>query len=223
MTILIADSDLSFAKVARETLEKEGYRVRIGHDDEETMNEALHLPDLIILDVAIPGIGGWHVAARLRSQKATASIPILFVAERPSEFDELLAFQLSATDYITKPCSRQKLATRVRLALRGSTVGDTSAIEIGPLKIDAKGHSVSIKGIPISLPLKTFELLVYLAQHRGHVVPRETLVRTLFGETSTLPSRTLDVHIYSLREKFGGYGRFIRTVKSVGYKLDSDW
>lgn len=224
-TILIVDDEKDIVDLLRYNLEKEGYRVIAAHNGTEGLKRAQDRPDLILLDIMMPGMNGLEVVKRLKKDPATEAIPVLFLTAKKSEVDEIVGLELGADDYILKPISIGKIVARIHAVLRRheqSTIKGNATpevISIGELVINVANYTVKIAGAKVPLPRKEFETLVYLATHRGRVVTRETLLNAVWGTDVHVVDRTVDVHIRKIREKLGPYAENIETVKGVGYRF----
>jgi two-component system phosphate regulon response regulator PhoB len=178
-------------------------------------------PELIILDLMLPGMNGKDVCRTLKSNPLTRSIPILMLTAKAEEVDRIVGFELGAEDYVTKPFSPRELVLRVKAILRRKVIPEeeNKLLQAGELLIDVERHSVSIKGRPIQLTSTEFKLLYELAGNRGRVKTREYLLDRVWGYTYEGYARTVDTHIRRLREKLGPIGDWIETIRGVGYRF----
>lgn len=224
-TILVVDDDVDIVEMLKYNLEKDGFNVLTASNGNEALANAMQLPDLITLDIMIPEPDGWEVARRLKHQRTTASIPIIFITAKNSEIDEIVGLELGAIDYIKKPISIGSMTARIRSVLRhreAERQGNNqheSILKIESLEINVPNYTVRIDDKDIFLTKKEFELLVFLAHHRGNVLSREILLHAIWGEGTKIFDRTVDVHIRKIREKLGVYANYITTVKRVGYRF----
>ncbi|MBN2354781.1 response regulator transcription factor [candidate division KSB1 bacterium] len=223
-TILVVDDEQDILDLLRFNLESEGYQVYTAAEGETALKSARrYRPDLIILDVMLPGKDGWEVIRELRRDSVTQHLPVIFLTAKDSEIDEVVGLELGADDYIVKPISMRKLLARVKLALRkSSTSNDQPAqkIDFGDVIIDPDSYSVIVQGQPVTFTKKEFEILLFLAQRPGRVVKREFLLDHVWGEDVVVIDRTIDVHIRKIREKLGEkYMHHIETIKGVGYRF----
>jgi two-component system, OmpR family, alkaline phosphatase synthesis response regulator PhoP len=179
-------------------------------------------PDLIVLDLMLPGMDGLLVCQALRHQPATAAIPVIMLTARGEEADRVTGLELGADDYVTKPFSPRELTARVAALLRRTVRSATApqVLEYGPLKMDIGRHTVRVGGNEPQLTAKEFLLLQYLLEHRGRVLSRDLLLTDVWGYQYTGGTRTVDVHIRRLREKLPLLAEAIVTVKQFGYKLE---
>ncbi|MGC8652654.1 MAG: response regulator [Candidatus Kryptoniota bacterium] len=225
-TILVVDDESDIVELIKYNLEREGFRVETSADGNDAIKKAsTMLPDLILLDIMLPGKDGYEVMKILNQNPSTSKIPVIFLTAKSGEFDEVLGLELGADDYIIKPISPRKLVSRVRAVLRRfeiSTVEDKKVIELGPVSIDRESYNVIIDGEKVFFPRKEFEILFYLASHAGKVVSRETLLSRVWGSEVFVGDRTVDVHIRKIREKLGNHADMIETIKGVGYKLSAE-
>ncbi len=222
-TILIVDDEKDIVGMVKYNLEKEGYQVWAAYDGKRALELSRNLPDLVLLDVMMPEPDGWEVARRLRADKRTAQIPVVFLTAKTGESDEIVGLEFGAEDYIMKPISIPKLLARVRAVLRRRETGrglvPESVVRIGEVEINRMNYTVSIGGREIVFPKKEFEVLSYLAEHLNQVVTRETFLNMIWGSDVYVVDRTVDVHISKVREKLGRYADIIETVKGVGYRM----
>jgi len=179
------------------------------------------IPDLIILDIMLPGEDGISILKRLKQYPNTEKIPIIILSARGSEFDRIKGLDLGADDYIVKPFSMLEMISRINAVLRRSGVESKP----GPLLmyenivLDAAGHTVNVDGAPVELTFKEFELLHYMMRNHGIALSRDQMMNNIWGFDFEGESRTVDMHIKTLRQKLMHAGKLIKTVRSVGYKL----
>lgn len=181
------------------------------------------LPDLVLLDIMLPEEDGLSILRRLRAAPATASIPILLVSAKNSEYDKVMGLDNGADDYLAKPFGMMELVARVRAVLR--RVQDAPAeteYRVGELYVCPQRHSVRAAGREVALTCKEFELLCLLLRNKGIVLTRATLMDRVWGFESERENRTLDVHIRTLRVKLGEAGSYIETVRGIGYKIGGE-
>jgi DNA-binding response OmpR family regulator len=217
--ILVVDDEPNIIELTKLYLEREGYQVEgatNGHDAlsmQRTIN-----PDLIILDLMLPDIDGFEVCREIRK---TSSVPILMLTARKEDIDKILGLELGADDYLTKPFNPRELVARVKAILRRYQTGlkPSDTIELGRLRIDLARHEVAVDGQPVKLRTKEFALLVTLAQNQGVVFSREKLLDSVWGFDYYGETRTVDVHVYHLRDKIAGSDINIETVRGTGYKI----
>lgn len=222
--ILIVDDEQEILDLLTFNLRREGYETLAVADGEAALVQAhAARPDLIILDVMLPGKDGWEVLRCLRQDPATRSVPVVFLTARESEIDEVVGLELGADDYIIKPISIHKLLARIKLALRKAAAPVESSTEIltfGAVAIDAANYSITIADQPVPFTKKEFEILLYLVRRPGRVISRETLLNELWGDEVVVIDRTIDVHIRKIREKLGDTEmHHIETIKGVGYRF----
>ncbi len=225
--ILVVDDEADIVRMLKYNLEKEGYEVISASNGKAALEKAHSRPDLIVLDVMMPQMDGWEVIRQLKRTQDTASIPVMFLTAKGTEIDEVLGLELGADDYIVKPISPRKLIARIKTALRKKNVSADSSkqediLRIQNIVINLPNYSVKIDKEEVFLPKKEFEVLAYLAQHRGRVVTRESLLNRIWGDGVIVVDRTIDVHVRKIREKLGKYADLIETVKGVGYRFKDD-
>ena len=180
-------------------------------------------PDLILLDIMLPDEDGVSILKKLKSRPDTENIPVIMMTAKSSEYDKVLGLDSGADDYITKPFGVMELISRVKAVIRRSDRSKGSAgevLKIGELVLDEQKHEVYARGQEGSLTLKEFELLSYLMKNRGLVLSRDKILNTIWNYEYEGESRTVDVHIGSLRQKLGTCGDFIKTIRGIGYKIE---
>ncbi len=220
--ILIVDDEKDILELLRYNLEREGYTILTATTGKRGLEIASQQPDLIILDVMMPEMDGFEVCRRLKKEKKTESIPVIFLTARGTELDEVVGLELGADDYVIKPISPRKIIARVRNILRrNQTDAGGEADEIirhGAVEINVPNVTVSVGRQEIFFPKKEFEVLVYLARRPERVISRETLLDQIWGNEVQVIDRTVDVHIRKIREKLGSFASHIETVKGLGYR-----
>ncbi|HUI30419.1 MAG TPA: response regulator [Candidatus Acidoferrales bacterium] len=225
-TILVVDDEKDIVQLIRYNLEREGFRVEAASDGNEALKKANEVrPDLILLDIMLPGKDGYEVMKSLNQNEKTSNVPVIFLTAKSAEFDEVLGLELGADDYIVKPISPRKLVSRIRAVLRraeGVKTEDGKNIDYGRILIDRESYMVKIEGEHVFFPRKEFEILYYLASHEGKVISRETLLSRIWGAEVYVGDRTVDVHIRKIREKLGDHANMIETIKGVGYKFKAE-
>jgi two-component system alkaline phosphatase synthesis response regulator PhoP len=221
--VLIAEDDPDIAALMRLYLEKAGYRADVVNSGRRAVDAvAGQRPDLLILDLMLPELGGLDVCRLVRSRKETAALPIIMVTARGEETDRVVGLEIGADDYVTKPFSPKELIARVGALLRRSNrnADAESRLRYGALEMDRERHVVTLDGEPVQLTAKEFKLLEYLMLHRGRVLSRDVLLTDVWGYQYTGGTRTVDVHVRRLREKLPVLAEAIVTVKQFGYKLE---
>ena len=225
--ILVVDDEPSILKLIRVNLERDGYEVETAADGKTALELAGRIrPDLVLLDVMLPGLDGISVCRTLRNEPATRNIPIIMLSARGEEVDRVLGLEMGADDYITKPFSPRELLARIKARLRRNQPEEEAAgagrLQLGRLVIDQERYVVLLDGVKQDLTRKEFELLRFLARARGRVFTREYLLEQIWGYDFAGDSRTVDVHIRHLRQKLErlpGAPRYIETVRGVGYRF----
>lgn len=180
-------------------------------------------PDLILLDIMLPDEDGVSILKKLKSRPDTENIPVIMMTAKSSEYDKVLGLDSGADDYITKPFGVMELISRVKAVIRRSDRSKGSAgevLKIGELVLDEQKHEVYARGQAVGLTFKEFELLSYLMKNRGLVLSRDKILNTIWNYEYEGESRTVDVHIGSLRQKLGTCGDFIKTIRGIGYKIE---
>ncbi|WP_420582897.1 response regulator transcription factor [Reichenbachiella sp.] len=221
--ILVVDDEIDILDLLKYNLEKEGYQVEVADNGIKGVEVAqAFVPDLILLDIMMPGQDGVETCRQLREVKSLANTFILFLTARVEEYSEIAAFDSGADDYLTKPIKPRALMSRINAIFRRSKkeIDIDEKITAGDLVIDRQSYVVTQNGKEFTLPKKEFELLFFLAQHPGKVFSRDDLLINIWGTDVFVLARTVDVHIRKVREKIGdGY---ISTIKGVGYKFELD-
>ncbi len=223
--ILLVEDDADIALSLRYNLEREGgYHVASVRDGEAALREAVsHPPDLVLLDLNLPGMDGLEVCRFLRSNPTTAAVPIIMVTARVGEAERIVGLDLGADDYITKPYSVKEALARIRAVLRRTPHGpheETEVLNEGPILVLTAERLVRVADREVTLTRKEFDLLVDLIRNRGRVLTRERLLERVWGYDYPGETRTVDVHIRRLRRKLGDPGeRGIETVVGVGYRF----
>ncbi len=179
-------------------------------------------PDLIILDIMLPGEDGLTVLNKLRTSPVTADIPVIMATARDSEYDKIIGLDSGADDYLAKPFGMMEMVSRIKAVLRRSTPQQMKVLKYGSLSLDEQKHTVTVNGNPIMLTLKEFELLKLLLENPGRVFTRDILLAEVWGTGFYGETRTVDVHIGTLRAKLFEAGDIIQTVRGVGYKLEEN-
>jgi DNA-binding response OmpR family regulator len=220
--ILVAEDDPDIANLLAHYLQRAGFEadlVASGRDVLPRIKKAP--PDLLLLDIMLPGLDGLAVCRSVRGEPATAAIPIIMLTARGEESDRIVGRELGADDYITKPFSPNEVVARIRALLRRAQRTTTSdgRLTYGPLTVDVDRHIVRVGSEEVKLTAKEFLLLQYLMQHRGRVLSRDLLLSDVWGYSYTGGTRTVDVHVRRLREKLPFLTDALVTVKQFGYKL----
>ncbi|HVF33577.1 MAG TPA: response regulator transcription factor [Acidimicrobiales bacterium] len=228
-TVLVVEDEESFVEALVVGLRREGFLVKVARDG----GEALELfdvvrPDLVLLDVMLPKVSGVDVCREIRSR---SRVPIIMVTAKGAEIDTVVGLEVGADDYVTKPYRLRELVARMRAVLRRvpRTAGDDGpgageVLEVGDVRLDPERHEVFVRGEPVSLPLKEFELLELLLANAGRVLTRETLIDRVWGPHYVGDTKTLDVHVKRLRGKVEdtpSAPRRIVTIRGLGYKYEA--
>ena len=217
--ILVVEDEKAISDILVFNLQREGYDTLAAYDGAEGLRCALEeAPDLILLDVMLPEMDGFEVCRRVRAEKDT---PIIMLTAREEETDKVMGLELGADDYITKPFGMMEFIARVRAVLRraGKEEKENDVLETGDLQIQVKQHQVLAKGEKVTLTLKEFELLKFLMENKGIVLTRDRLLGHVWGYDFDGETRTVDVHVRTLRQKLGECGELIETVRGVGYRI----
>lgn len=225
--IAVVEDDASIRKLILYALKNNGYETcgfECGADFFEAISS--RVPDLVLLDIMLPDMDGVEILRRLRKGGATEQIPVMMITAMGTEFDKVNALDSGADDYMTKPFGVMEMLSRVRALLRRTSsvkadAHEDAVLSEGGVEMDTRRHLVRVDGQEVTLAYKEFELLHYFLQNKGIVLSREQLMQTVWGFDYEGESRTVDMHIKTLRQKLGRGGELIQTVRGVGYKLES--
>jgi DNA-binding response OmpR family regulator len=219
--VLVVDDEPTVRDIVGQYLTRDGFRVVTAGDGREVMGLVeLESPDLVVLDIMLPGIGGLELCRSIRARRA---IPVILLTARGEETDRIVGLELGADDYVTKPFSPRELAARVRAVLRRSVDGTApDRLVLGDLEIDLLAREVRVGGRDVRLAAREFDLLAFLARNPRRVFTREQIMQSVWGYTAAIDTGTLSVHVRRLREKIEDDPRDprrIETVWNVGYRL----
>lgn len=223
--ILLVDDDVFILDNVKRLLTDQGFDVRTANTGEDGLKAIVEdEPDLLVLDLGLPGIDGVSLCRRIRSKW---QFPIVMLTARSDAMDKVIGLEVGADDYLCKPFEPSELVARVRAHLRRTNEYQNGtgekALEVGELAIDERARDAFVKGKPANLTTKEFELLLYLAKNAGRAMSREVLFEEVWGFDIEFSSNSLDVFVYRLRQKLpGGVGKYIQTVRGYGYKLSVD-
>jgi phosphate regulon transcriptional regulator PhoB len=225
--VLVVEDEPDIRNLIVHHLTRDGFRCRAVASGAEALQRVkAATPDLVVLDLMLPGMDGLDVCRRLRSDPGSAGVPIIMLTAKADEVDRVLGLEMGADDYVVKPFSPKELVARVRAVLRRARPAAAAAqvLSGGAISLDAARHHVSVAGAPVELTPKEFELLHALLESAGRVLSREHLLSKVWGyaRADEIESRTVDVHVRRLRAKLGDESRRIATVKSIGYRFEAD-
>ena len=218
--ILIVDDESRIRKLIKDFLVKEDYTVLEAEDGEkalEVFEENEQKINLILLDVMMPKLDGWSVLRQIRQK---SKVPVIMLTARAEEQDELFGFELGVDEYITKPFSPKLLVARIKAILNRTEKKENTTKNYGGIEIDADGRTVSVDGKPIELSLREYELLKYLLENENVALSREKILNNVWNYDYYGDSRTIDSHIKKIRHKLGKKGKYIKTMRGVGYKFE---
>ena len=221
-TILIVDDESRIRKLVKDFLIKEGYSVLEAEDGEkalEIFEQNEEKIDLILLDVMMPKLDGWSVLRQIRQK---SKVPVIMLTARAEEQDELFGFELGVDEYVTKPFSPKLLMARIKAILNRTEKGESEKKNYGGIEIDSEGRTVSVDGKPIDLSLREYELLKYLLENENVALSREKILNNVWNYDYYGDTRTIDSHIKKIRHKLGKKGKYIKTMRGVGYKFEID-
>ena len=221
--IFCVEDDAGIRDLMIYTLNASGFRA-VGFENARELYAALadDTPELIMLDIMLPGEDGISILKRLKADARTADIPVVMATAKGNEYDKVIGLDLGADDYLAKPFGMMEMASRVRAVLRrsGRAAEKPQLIRVGNLEMDLNEHIVTADGIRVQLTLKEFELLRTFMTNPGRAFTREQLLSSVWCEDFLGETRTVDVHVGTLRQKLGSCGKYIRTVRGVGYRLE---
>ena len=223
--ILVVEDEASFSEALAYVLGKEGFEVIVADTGDGAITAFdKNGADLVLLDLMLPGLSGTEVCKQLRSR---SNVPIIMLTAKDTEVDKVVGLEIGADDYVTKPYSARELVARIRAVLRRNSgelgESDTGVMTVDSVRMDIERHQVSVNGIPISLPLKEFELLEFLMRNAGRVLTRGQLIDRVWGSDYVGDTKTLDVHVKRLRAKIENDPAnpvLIQTVRGLGYKME---
>ena len=222
--IWCVDDDASIRDIELYALTSTGFEAR-GFDDGASFWEALQTetPELVLLDIMLPGDDGMVLLKKLKSSSKTKDIPVIMVTAKGSEYDKVVGLDSGADDYVTKPFGMMELISRIKAVLRRSgKQQDKTKLSVGGISLDTKKHEVKVDGEQVVLTLKEFELLEKLMRNQGIVLTRDQLLTEIWGYDFDGETRTVDVHIRTLRQKLGEQGSLVKTVRGVGYRIGGE-
>ncbi len=225
--ILVVDDEADILNLLDYTLSRAGFEVVTATDGPEALEKAKRsTPSLIVLDIMLPDMDGTDVLKRLKDNEATRQIPVIMLTAKGDEIDKIVGLELGAEDYVTKPFSPREFVLRVKAVLKragspasGSNDSEEKTISHGEIVLDVSRHRVSVGGEPVSLSSKEFKLLKRLMRSGGRVLSRDGLLDSVWGEDCYVTPRTVDTHIRRLRAKLREAGKYIETVRGVGYRF----
>jgi two-component system phosphate regulon response regulator PhoB len=220
--ILVVEDDRSLADVVRYNLQQAGYEVLWAFDGQDGLTQAqMHAPDLVVLDLMLPGMDGLEVCRRLRASAQTKDILVLMLTAKGEESDHLVGFTVGCDDYVVKPYSVKILLERIKALIRRRERQSVSmeTLSGGGLVIDRRKHAVTLNGGPLDLTPSEFRLLETLMRQSGRAFDRSELIDSALGADTLVLERTIDVHIRSLRKKLGDCADLIQTVRGIGYRF----
>ena len=224
--VLVVDDEPDIVALVAYHLAKAGYRVSTATSGPDALAAAQsELPSLVVLDLMLPGLSGFDVLEQLRGNASTKDVGVLMLTARRDEPDRIRGLSLGADDYLAKPFSPQELVLRVGAILRRTAAGGTGvahSIVIGPIRIDRAAHRVTVDAREVELTPTEYKLLVTLAERRGRVQARASLLESVWDAAPDIQTRTVDMHIQRLRAKLGPAGDLIETVRGFGYRLRAE-
>jgi two-component system alkaline phosphatase synthesis response regulator PhoP len=221
--IFCVEDDQAIRDLMIYALNAAGFKAQ-GVADGQALSQALSQtrPQLILLDIMLPGEDGISILKRLRSQQATADIPVIMASAKGTEYDKVIGLDMGADDYLAKPFGMMEMVSRVKAVLRRTQVqGQAKTLQVGQLTMNPGEHTVLVQGQQVLLTLKEYELLKKFMENPGRVFTREQLLQSIWGLDYMGESRTVDVHMGTLRAKLGPCGEYIQTVRGVGYRMEA--
>lgn len=221
--VLVVEDEKDLAELLAFNLEKDGYQVACVHDGRAALTAVQSdPPDLILLDLMLPGLLGTEVCKALQKDPATAHIPVIMVTAKGDEIDRVVGFEVGAADYIVKPFSMRELMLRIKSLFRRMDAEQPAddLVVFGGIVVDRQRHQVTSDGNGVELTSTEYKLLLYLLERSGRVVTRDMLLQNVWGYNASGDTRTVDTHVTRLRNKLGAPGEMIRTVRGFGYKME---
>lgn len=220
ITVLIVDDESRMRKLIKDFLMQKNYKILEAGDGEEALKifqENEEKISVILLDVMMPKLDGWSV---LRQIRQTSKVPIIMLTARGEEQDELFGFELGVDEYISKPFSPKILVARVEALLKRTRAEENGTKDYGGIIIDSKGRTVTVDGKQIEMSLREYELLKYLVDNKGIALSRDKILNNVWNYDYYGDSRTIDSHIKKIRHKLGKKGKYIQTIRGIGYKFE---
>ena len=220
ITVLIVDDESRMRKLIKDFLTQKNYKILEAEDGEEALRifqENEEKISVILLDVMMPKLDGWSV---LRQIRQTSKVPIIMLTARGEEQDELFGFELGVDEYISKPFSPKILVARVEALLKRTRAEENGTKDYGGIIIDSKGRTVTVDGKQIEMSLREYELLKYLVDNKGIALSRDKILNNVWNYDYYGDSRTIDSHIKKIRHKLGKKGKYIQTIRGIGYKFE---
>lgn len=225
-TIIVIEDEHDIRELIAYNLESEGYKVLKAPAGVEGIELArAKTPDLVLLDIMLPDIDGLEVCRKLKREESTKDIPVIMLTAKSEDSDVISGLELGAEDYITKPFSPRVLIARIRAVLRRSSDeenGESRIIQVHDIQIDVKKHEVTVENEIINLSATEFAILGHLATNPGWVFSRNQIIDAVRGQNYPVTERSVDVQILGIRKKLGSQGRFVETVRGVGYRIKSE-
>jgi len=223
-TVAVVEDDPDILQLVSDTLEKGGLDVlRFSRGDDFLRHVKRRVPDTVVLDLMLPDTDGLAICRKLRAAPETAQLPVLILTAKGEETDKVLGLELGADDYVTKPFSPRELLARVRALLRRKKPPITAGAVLelaGVLELNPEAFTVTVNGRRVELTSTEFRLLRVMLEGKGRAFSRDQLLDQLWGNEKYVVDRTIDVHIKNLRDKLGAAGKFIKSIRSVGYKIE---
>ena len=220
--VLIVEDEKDLADLTQFNLQKAGYETLWARSGDEALAlSRTRTPDLVLLDLMLPGIPGTEVCRQLKTSQRTRNVPVIMVTARSEEVDRVVGFELGADDFVTKPFSMRELVLRIRAVLRRGDNGESDVLQerIGPIRIDVAAHRAFVGEAEMQLTALEFNLLSTFMSRVGRLQTRETLLRDVWGMSGDLQTRTVDTHVKRLREKLGDGRDLLQTVRGSGYRM----
>ncbi|MDX2131141.1 MAG: response regulator transcription factor [Planctomycetota bacterium] len=223
--VLVVDDEKDLVELLTYNLKRAGFDVSAAFTGRQALERiALEPPDLVILDIMLPELSGTEVASRIRSNPATAALPIVMLTAKSEDVDQIVGLTVGADDYIAKPFATKVLLARIDAVLRraGRSAGEQRIVSMGGVTMNLETHETVIDGEPAKLTLTEFRLLSALIQGNGRVLSRAALMSRAMGPGVTVTERTIDVHVTAIRKKLGSQASIVKTVRGVGYRATPD-
>jgi len=227
ISVLIVEDEKDLQDLLKFNLERDGYKVHCVSSGEKALQVARdEVPDLVLLDLMLPGVDGLNVCRTLKSEPETAHVPVVMLTAKSEEADMVVGLELGADDYVTKPFSPRVLMARIKAVLRragqegaGEEGQSDQVLKSGPIVVDRQRHEALLDGEPLALTATEFKLLSLMVSRPGRVFSRQQIIEAIHGGLAAVTDRSVDVQMVALRRKLGAHGEYIETVRGVGYRF----
>lgn len=224
MKVWCVEDDRNIREIEAYTLEQTGFDVRT-FEEGSSFFKALEeeIPDIVLLDIMLPGMDGVEILGKMQTSSRTSDIPVIMATAKGEEYDKIEALDLGADDYLVKPFGMMEMVSRIKAVLRRSgKTGNSRILQMGPVSMNIESHLVKVDGNKVVLTLKEYEMLKTFLENPGRVFTRDQLLSRVWGMDAYCETRTVDIHIKTLRQKLGPADSLVKTVRGVGYFMEED-